>query len=66
MTNSHCSNENPTAHQVPYNAATLVQQCSMYHDLKTMKVRGEQQYNLQVVYQPLQKRPRQSQNNTHD
>ena len=32
------SNENPTANQVPYNTTTLVQQQSMYHDLKTMNV----------------------------
>ena len=53
------SNENPTAHQVPYNAATLIQQRSMYRDLKTMNVKGAQQSpNMQIVSQPLRKRPR--------
>ena len=35
------SNENPTANQVPYNATTLVQQQSMYHDLRTMNVEAK-------------------------
>ena len=49
------SNENSTANQVPYNAATLVQQQSMYHDLKTMNVEvGD--YNK--LTGPLPKRPR--------
>ena len=53
------SNENPTANQVPYNASTLVQQQSMYHDLKTMNVEAEMQGNqLRTVSQPLPKRPR--------
>jgi hypothetical protein len=39
------SNENPTAYQVPYNAARLVQQRSMYHDLKSMNVEVDQQDN---------------------
>ena len=53
------SNENPTAHQIPYSAATLVQQRSMYRDLKTMNVQGDQQTsNLDVVSQPLRKRQR--------
>ena len=40
----HCggSNEkNPTAFQVPYNASTLVQQRSIYRDLKSMNVDSE-------------------------
>ena len=53
------SNENPTACQVPYNAATLVQQQSIYRDLKTMNVESDQPgIKLQVVSQPLPKRPR--------
>jgi hypothetical protein len=53
------SNENPTASQVPYNASTLVQQQSMYHDLKTMNVEADEQSNqLNTVSQPLPKRPR--------
>ena len=39
------SNENPTAYQVPYNAATLVQQRFMYNDLKSMNVEVDQQDN---------------------
>ncbi len=51
--------DNPTAHQIPYNASTLVQQKSMYHDLKTMNVQpGVGDLNLDAVSQPLQKRPR--------
>lgn len=52
------SNDNPTAAQVPYNAATLVQQRAVYKDLKTMNVAAENQTDLQVVCQPLKKRPR--------
>lgn len=53
------SNENPTAYQVPYNAATLVQQQSVYRDLKTMNVEADQQSSkLEVVSQPLRKRAR--------
>lgn len=52
------SNENPTANQIPYNASTLVQQQSMYHDLKTMNVEAEIQSNqLHTVSQPLPKCP---------
>ena len=54
------SNENPTAFQVPYNAATLVQQQSMYRDLKTMNVEQDA-FNLDIVSQPLPKRPRTAQ-----
>ena len=53
------SNKNPTACQVPYNAATLIQQQCIYHDLKTMNVEADQQsVELHVLSQPLPKRPR--------
>ena len=52
------SNENPTAFQVPYNAATLVQQQTVYHDLKTMNVDPERGIELQNASQPLNKRRR--------
>ena len=53
------SNDNPTACQVPYNAATLVQQQSVYRDLKSMNVEvGSQTTRLSVASQPLKKRPR--------
>ena len=53
------SNETPTAHQVPYNAATLVQQQTVYRDLKSMNVEANiQNLGLHVVSQPLHKRPR--------
>ena len=55
------SNENPTANQVTYNAMTLVQQQSMYHDLKTMNVEVDKQTDqLHTVSQPIPKRPRKS------
>lgn len=47
------SNDNPTAAQVPYNAATLVQQQSVYQDLKTLNVEAEQGIELQTAAQPL-------------
>lgn len=53
------SNDNPTAYQVPFNANTLLQQQSVYKDLKTMNVRTDDQpIDLQVVSQSLPKRPR--------
>ena len=54
------SNENPTAFQVPYNAATLVQQQSVYHCLKTMNVESDAEHGieLQCASQPLNKRRR--------
>ena len=53
------SNDNPTAFQVPFNANTLLQQQSVYKDLKTMNVEAEEHdIDLQVVCQPLPKRPR--------
>ena len=57
----HCggSNDNPTAYQVPFSANTLLQQRSIYHDLKTMNVEAEDQHiDLQKVSKPLPKRPR--------
>lgn len=52
------SNSNPTAHQVPYNAALLVQQQSMYRDLKSMNIEAADHCNMEDVSQPLPKRPR--------
>lgn len=54
--------DNPYACQVVENAATLVQQQSVYHDLKTMNVQSEEM-SLDVqsaAAQPLPKRHRQS------
>ena len=56
------SNDNPTAHQVPYNAAILVQQQSMYRDLRTMNVQPDQEVpQSHTAVQPLRKRKRQRQ-----
>ena len=56
------SNDNPTAYQVPYNAAILVQQQLMYRDLKTMNMQPDQEVpESHAVIQPLCKRKRQSQ-----
>ena len=52
------SNDNPTTAQVPYNAATLVQQQSIYNDLKTMNVEASNDVMMSVISQPLPKRPR--------
>lgn len=52
--------DNPTAKQVPYNASTLVQQKSMYRDLKTMNVEAEEEQNLAAASAPLRKRARHS------
>lgn len=53
------SSDNPTAQQVPYNAATLVQQQSMYCDLKTMNVEIDfTSSKLDSVSQPLSKHSR--------
>ena len=46
--------ENPTAQIVPYNASTLVQQRSIYTDLKGMNVDKENK-DVQLAYQPLKK-----------
>ena len=50
-------NDNPTAYQVPYNASTLVQQKSVYRDLKTMNVEPEKQ-DTTLLNEPLKKRIR--------
>ena len=56
------SNDNPTAYQVPYNAAILVQQQSMYRDLRTMNVLPDQEVSQShAAVQPLRKRKRQRQ-----
>ena len=54
----HCggSNENSTANQAPYNTTTLVQQQSIYHDLKMMNVEAGEQITHSL--QPLPKHPR--------
>lgn len=55
------SNDNPTAYQAPHNAATLVQQQSVYHDLKSMNVQStEESLELQTVTKPLPKCTRRS------
>ena len=52
-------NDNPTAYQVPYSASTLIQQRSVYRDIKTMNVEpGEQQ--VDALNEPLKKRRRRS------
>ena len=53
------SNDNPTANQVPYSASTLVQQKSVYRDLKSMNV--EPDASGEEHYLPLKKRPRKGQ-----
>ena len=50
------SNDNPTAYQVPYNASTLVQQQSIYRDLKTMNVEASKAYEEDHLTEPLKKR----------
>ena len=53
------SNDNPTAYQVPFNASTLVQQRSIYRDIKTMNVRADtENVDICAASQPLPKRPR--------
>ena len=55
------SNENPTASQISHSAATLVQQRSMYHDLKTMNVEpASTPQDQRQICQPLAKRSRRS------
>ena len=58
------SNENPTASQVPYSATTLVQQQSMYHDLKMMNVEADKEIHQLTVSQPLPKRKHNIHTNT--
>lgn len=50
-------NDNPTAYQVPYNASTLVQQRSVYRDVKKMNVEPEKQ-DVELLTQPMKKRKR--------
>lgn len=55
------SNDNPTAFQVPYSASTLVQQKSVYKDLKTMNVEPEEHVDDTDSHEasiPLKKRKR--------
>ena len=54
----HCggSNDNPTAYQVPYNAATLVQQKSVYKDLKSMNVEPATEEDTSRLYELLLKK----------
>lgn len=54
------SNDNPPACMVPYNASTLVQQQSMYQDLKTMNIEVEDDApsSVEILSQPLPKRAR--------
>ena len=53
------SNDCPTAHQAAYNAATLVQQQWVYHELKSVNTQPtENNSEVQTVLQPLPKRPR--------
>ena len=53
------SNDNPTAYQVPFSASTLVQQQSVYRDLKTMNVEPDNSLkDISCLNAPLQKRPR--------
>lgn len=51
--------DNPTAYQVPYSASTLIQQQSVYRDLKTMNVIAEgDALQVDIASEPLKKRPR--------
>ena len=54
------SNDNPTAYQVPFSATTLVQQQSMYRDIKTMNIEIDSDSSdwLDTMSQPLPKRKR--------
>jgi len=54
------SNDNPTVYQVPYSAATLVQQKSVHRDLKNMNVETEfdSESDALLLDEPLQKRRR--------
>lgn len=49
--------DNPTAYQVPYNASTLVQQQSMYRDIKTMNIEPGDS-GVELMSMPLPKRGR--------
>lgn len=52
------SNDNPTAYQVPYSASTLVQQRSVYRDLRTMNVEPEREPESSHINEVLRKRKR--------
>ena len=55
------SNDNPTAEQVPLNAMTLIQQQTVYRDLKTINVqssRCQDTTSLSQISEPLKKKPR--------
>ena len=53
------SNDNPTAEQVQLNAMTLIQQQTVYRDLKTMNVQSSQDTtSLSQISEPLKKKPR--------
>ena len=52
-------NENPTALQVPHNAMSLVQQVSVYKDVKRMNVDAEKEESMAtLITKPLPKRKR--------
>ena len=53
------SNENPTAAQVPLNGVTIVQQQSIYKDIKTMNIEQDCSPGCNMYMQPLPKRRRQ-------
>ena len=54
------SNKNPTAAQVPLNGMTIVQQQSIYKDIKTMNTEQDCSPSCNNMYmQPLPKRRRQ-------
>lgn len=48
-------NDHPTAYQVPYSAATLVQQKSIYTDLKSINAEHEN-FHLELLEAPLEKK----------
>lgn len=61
------SNDNPTAYQVPYNASTLVQQKSVFRDLKTMNVEpSDPADHLNDIDRPLKKRKGNRSNSNDD
>lgn len=60
------SNDNPTAHQVPLNAITLLQQQAVYKDIKTMNVEAAGTNNSSAeASQPLRKRARRKTESHH-
>ena len=57
--------DNPTAHQIPLNAVTLLQQQAVYKDLKTMNAEAAGTNNSSAeASQPLRKCARRKQNLT--